>query len=68
MRDFTQATEYDAHKHVRIQDLMIHRFFVNNCFKFRFLGIFYGGIMHKYKFAQVHCVDLLKSIYTKFSM
>jgi hypothetical protein len=26
MRDFTQATEYDAHNHARIQDLMIHGF------------------------------------------
>jgi hypothetical protein len=24
--NFTQSTEYDAHKHARIQDLMTHRF------------------------------------------
>jgi hypothetical protein len=28
----------------------------------------YNALMHKYKFSQAHCVELLKKMSTKFSL
>jgi hypothetical protein len=40
--------------------------FVNNYFKFGFLGISYNAILHKYGFGQAYCKDLLKGNPRKF--
>jgi hypothetical protein len=66
MRDFIKATEYDAHMHAKFEDLILSKFFVKKYFKFGFLGIFHGAIIHKYIFGQGQSIYLLKRIHTKF--
>jgi hypothetical protein len=66
MRDFVQATEYDAHMYEKFQYLFLYTIFVQKHFKFWFLEIFYGGILHKYKLGQVSCQDILLIILNKF--
>jgi hypothetical protein len=54
--------------HAKIQCLILHRFLTIKFFKIWVIGILYNAIMHNMKFGQIHCVDLLKKIHTKFTL
>jgi hypothetical protein len=52
--------------HTRIQCMNMHEFIVNKFLKFYLLGILYNAIMHKCRFGQSYCIDLLKRILKQF--
>jgi hypothetical protein len=66
MRHLIQAKEYSVDMNARIQHMNMHDLLVNNFFKFFMLGILYIAIMHKCRFGQDYCIDLLKRSLKKF--
>jgi hypothetical protein len=66
MRYFIKANEYGMNMHPKIHYLNLQKIVVTNFFKFCIQEILYNAIMHKCRFGQAYCIDLLKRILRKF--
>jgi hypothetical protein len=66
MGNFLQPNDHDVYMYANFEYLDAYNFFVIKYFKIWFKGISYEAIMHKKKFGQAYCKDLLNRILWNF--